>query len=95
MLLENTTALVVGVSNRRSIAWAIAQALAGAGARLALTHRERVGDNVKALSAGLPESFTVQYDVNNDDEIQAVMDRVNHEFDGLDTLVHSLSLIHI
>lgn len=91
MLLENTTGVIFGVSNRRSIAWAIAQALAGAGARLALTYRERVGHNVKALSASLPESLTVKYDVNSDVEIQTVMDRVDREFDGLDTLVHSVA----
>ena len=43
MLLDNTTGLIFGVSSRRSIAWGIAQALAGSGARLAFTYRERVG----------------------------------------------------
>ena len=78
------------MSSRRSIAWAIAQSLAGAGARLAFTYRERVGTNVKALAATLPGSLTMKYDVNSD-EIQAVMDRVDREFDGLDTLVHSVA----
>ena len=91
MLLENTTGLIFGVSNRRSIAWAIAQSLAGAGARLAFTYRERVGTNVKALAATLPGSLTMKYDVRSDGEIQAVMDRVDREFDGLDTLVHSVA----
>ena len=91
MLLEDSTGLIFGVSNRRSIAWAIAQSLAGAGARLAFTYRERVGQNVNALAAGLPGSLTMKYDVNSDDEIQAVMDRVDREFDGLDTLVHSVA----
>ena len=91
MLLEDTTGLIFGVSNRRSIAWAIAQSLAGAGARLAFTYRQRVGTNVKALAATLPGSLTMKYDVGSDDEIQAVMDRVDREFDGLDTLVHSVA----
>ena len=91
MLLENTTGLIFGVSSRRSIAWAIAQSLAGAGARLAFTYRERVGHNVKALATSLPGSLTMKYDVNSDDEIQGVIDRVDREFDGLDTLVHSVA----
>ena len=91
MLLDNTTGLIFGVSSRRSIAWGIAQALAGSGARLAFTYRERVGANVKALAATLPGSLTMKYDVRSDGEIQAVMDRVDREFDGLDTLVHSVA----
>ncbi len=91
MLLEDTTGLILGVSNRRSIAWGIGQALAGAGARLAFTYRERVAANVQALAATLPGALAMEYDVLSDDRIQAVMDRVGREFDGLDTLVHSVA----
>lgn len=91
MLLEGKTGLVFGVANKRSIAWGIAQALAGAGARLAFTYQERVGDTVKGLAATLPGSLTMQCDVQSDDEIQATMEEVDRRFDGLDILVHSVA----
>ena len=91
MLLEGKTGLVFGVANKRSIAWGIAQALAGAGARLAFTYQERVGGNVKRLAATLPDSLTIQCDVQSDEEIQATVDQVDREFDGLDILVHSVA----
>ena len=91
MLLEGKTGLVFGVANKRSIAWGIAQTLAGAGARLAFTYQERVGGNVKRLAATLPDSLTIQCDVQSDEEIQATVDEVDREFDGLDILVHSVA----
>ena len=54
MLLEDSTGLIFGVSNRRSIAWAIAQSLAGAGARLAFTYRERVGKTSRRSPLACP-----------------------------------------
>ena len=91
MLLEGKTGLVFGVANKRSIAWGISQALAGAGARLAFTYQERVGGNVKRLAATLPDALTIQCDVQSDEEIQAAVDEVDREFGGLDILVHSVA----
>lgn len=91
MLLEGKTGLVFGVANKRSIAWGIAQALAGAGARLAFTYQERVGGNVKRLADTLPDSLTIQCDVQSDEEIQAAVDEVDREFGGLDILIHSVA----
>ncbi len=90
-LLDGKTGLIFGVANKRSIAWGISQALAGAGARLAFTYQERVGDNVKELASILSGSITMPCDVQKDDEIQSVMDQVDREFGGLDILVHSVA----
>jgi enoyl-[acyl-carrier protein] reductase I len=83
------TGLIVGVANKRSIAWAIAQATAAGGARLALTYQGRFEENVQELSAGLPTPpLVLPCDVSSDDDIAAVFQRVQQEFGGLDFLVH-------
>jgi enoyl-[acyl-carrier protein] reductase I len=83
------TGLIVGVANKRSIAWAIAQATANGGARLALTYQGRFEENVQELSGGLPTPpLVLPCDVSSDDDIAAVCQRVDAEFGGLDFLVH-------
>ena len=91
-LLANTTGLVMGVANKRSIAWGIAQALSAAGMRLAFTYQgERLKDNVEELAGTLSGSLTLPCDVTNDAEIAAVFESVGREFGRLHTLVHSLA----
>jgi enoyl-[acyl-carrier protein] reductase I len=81
--------LVVGVANKRSIAWAIAQATARRGARLALTYQERFQEHVSELSQGLDQpSLVLPCDVASDAAIDAAMARVDQEFGGLDFVVH-------
>src|SRR5687767_14204465 len=81
--------LVVGVANKRSIAWAIAQATARRGARLALTYQGRFEEHVNELSEGLdPAPLVVPCDVSSDADIDAVFARVDQEFGGLDFVVH-------
>jgi enoyl-[acyl-carrier protein] reductase I len=81
--------LVVGVANKRSIAWAIAQAAAGAGARLALTYQsERLKENVVELAEKLENPLLLPCDVASDQQIEAVAAAVDKEFGGLDFLVH-------
>src|SRR5687767_11136409 len=81
--------LVIGVANKRSIAWAIAQATARRGARLALTYQGRFEENVQELSEGLPvPPIVLPCDVSSDEEISAVMTRIEQEFGGLDFVVH-------
>lgn len=82
--------LVVGVANKRSIAWAIAQATASRGARLALTFQGRFEEHVRELSEGLAQPpLVLPCDVQSDDEIAAVFARVDEEFGALDFLVHA------
>jgi enoyl-[acyl-carrier protein] reductase I len=81
--------LIVGVANKRSIAWAIAQAAAKRGARLVLTYQGRFEDHVRELSEGLdPAPIVLPCDVTSDTEIADVFARIEQEFGGLDFLVH-------
>jgi enoyl-[acyl-carrier protein] reductase I len=83
-------ALVVGVANKRSIAWAIAQALHAAGAELVLTYQgERLKENVEELAATLsPAPTLLPCDVSDDGQIAAVFESIAARHDGLDVLVH-------
>src|SRR5262247_3369250 len=81
--------LIVGVANKRSIAWAIAQTTARRGARLALTYQGRFEDHVRELSEGLePAPLVLPCDVTSDTDIANVFTRVEQEFGGLDFAVH-------
>ncbi|MFA5910225.1 MAG: enoyl-ACP reductase [Vicinamibacterales bacterium] len=81
--------LIVGVANHRSLAWAIAQATASAGAQLILTYQGRFEEHVEELAATLdPKPLVLPCDVQSDDEIAAVFTKIEQEFGGLDFLVH-------
>src|SRR5512140_1571810 len=87
--LPGKLGLVVGVANKRSISWAIAQAAAAGGARLALTYQgERLEENVRELAATLESPLILPCDVTSDDQIAALAAAIDHEFGGLDFLVH-------
>jgi enoyl-[acyl-carrier protein] reductase I len=92
-LLDGKTGIIFGVANKRSIAWAIAQALAREGMRLAFTYQgERLKESVEALTtAAMPGALLVPCDVTNDGEIDAVFSRVGEEYGRLDALVHSVA----
>jgi enoyl-[acyl-carrier protein] reductase I len=84
--------LIVGVANKRSISWAIAQAAAAAGARLALTYpSERLEENVRELAAKLENPVVLPCDVSSDQQITDLAAGVDREFGGLDFLVHGAS----
>jgi enoyl-[acyl-carrier protein] reductase I len=81
--------LIVGVANRRSISWGIAQALSAQGARLALTYpTERLEENVRELAEKLEHPLVLKCDVSNDDEIATLAQTIDREFGGLDFVVH-------
>ena len=81
--------LIVGVANKRSISWAIAQAAAAAGARLALTYpSERLEENVRELAATLDNPLVLPCDVTSDQQIAALAAALEREFGGLDFLLH-------
>jgi enoyl-[acyl-carrier protein] reductase I len=81
--------LIVGVANKRSISWAIAQAAAAAGARLALTYPSpRLEENVRELASNLEQPLVAPCDVTSDQEIADLAVRLDEEFGGLDFLVH-------
>src|SRR5262245_50086494 len=87
--LQGKTGLIVGVANKRSIAWAIAQAASNAGARLAVTYQgERLEENVRELTAALKDPLILPLDVADDGQIARVFEALDREFGGLDFLVH-------
>jgi len=92
MLLEGKRGLIIGVANKHSIAWAIAQSAAGQGARLFFNYQnERLRGNVEELIATIPGAKAFACDVGNDAEIAALMQNVQKEFGRLDFLVHSVA----
>lgn len=87
--LSGKHGLVLGVANKRSFAWAIARLAAAEGARLALTYQgERLEENVRELAATIDASLILPCDVTSDQQIADVASAVDHEFGGLDFLVH-------
>lgn len=92
MLLEGKKGLVVGVANKHSIAWAIAEAAAREGAKLAFNYQgERLKENVAELVADLDGAKLFPCDVSSDDEIAGLMKSVEAELGTIDFLVHSVA----
>ena len=90
--LAGKVGLIVGVANKRSLSWAIAQAAANAGATLILTYQGRFEEHVHELAATLsPKPLVLPLDVQNDAEIDAVFSRIQQEHGGLDYLVHGVA----
>ena len=91
-LLTGKTGLIIGVANKHSIAWAIAQSAAGQGAKLLLNYQsERLRENVEELVATMPGAKAFPCDVGDDAQIAALMQSVGKETAKLDFLVHSIA----
>jgi enoyl-[acyl-carrier protein] reductase I len=91
-MLEGKTGIVFGVANKRSIAWAIAQALSREGLRMALTYQgERLKEGVESLATTLPGSIILPCDVTVDEEVDAVYRAVDEQLGRLDALIHSVA----
>src|SRR5262245_23718609 len=91
-LLSGKIGLVVGVANKRSLSWAIAQAAADAGATIVLTYQGRFEEHVGELADTLnPRPLVLPLDVQQDAEIDAVFARIGQEHGGLDFLVHGVA----
>src|ERR1700686_4389206 len=92
-MLKNKQGIIFGVANKRSIAWATAQALHEAGARLAFTYQgERLKDNVAGLTkVEMPDSPLLSCDVTKQEEVDETFQRLASEFGRLDFLIHSIA----
>jgi enoyl-[acyl-carrier protein] reductase I len=90
---EGKQALVFGVANRRSIAWAIARRLADEGAQLAFTYQgERIEKNVRELAESVGSPLITECDVRSDEDVARVFGEAAEAFGGgLDVLVHSVA----
>src|SRR5437588_9063925 len=92
-MLQNKQGIIFGVANKRSIAWATAQALHEAGAKLAFAYQgERLKENVERLTADeMPGSPLVSCDVTKQEEVDETFKRVGDEFGRLDFVIHSIA----
>ena len=91
-LLQGKTGLIMGVANKRSIAWGITHSVSKAGARVILTYQnERLGENVRELAAELNNPILAQCDVGSDEQIQTLMGRISEEVGHLDFFAHVLA----
>ncbi len=90
---EGKRGLVLGVANRRSIAWAIARRLADEGAQLAFTYQgERIESGVRDLAGSVGSPLVTACDVRSDEDLARVFAEVGETFGGeLDLLVHSVA----
>ncbi|HLT90473.1 MAG TPA: enoyl-ACP reductase [Woeseiaceae bacterium] len=84
-------ALIVGLASNRSIAWGIAQAFHREGAELAFTwQNDKLRPRVEEMAAELGSKLTFPLDVAHDEQIDALVDALGGEWDGLEVLVHSV-----
>jgi enoyl-[acyl-carrier protein] reductase I len=91
-VLTGKTAVVMGVQNQWSIAWQIAEALAGAGAQVAITYvDDRAKVNAEKLAATVPGMKTFVCNVQDDAEIATLRGALEAEYGAIDTLVHSIA----
>jgi len=90
--LDGKRALIVGVASKRSIAYGIAQAMHREGAELAFTYQnEKLKGRVEDMAAGLDSTMCFPCEVTNDQEINNVFAGIAENWDGLDTIVHSVA----
>ena len=90
--MQGRTAVVFGVANKRSIAWAIAQHLQQAGARLVITYQnQRLEEDAKELIAALPGAEAFMCDVSFDEQIDTLFTQLKSRYGKLHTLVHSIA----
>src|SRR6187402_1302106 len=92
-VLADKIGIVFGVANKRSIAWAIAQAWHEAGAKLAFTYQgERLKENVEELAGTFgPDTLLMPCDVTKDEDIANVFKTVGEKFGKLHLLLHSVA----
>jgi enoyl-[acyl-carrier protein] reductase I len=92
VILEGKKGLILGVANKRSIAWGIAKAASREGARLALTFQgERLEENVRELAAELKEPAILPCDVTRDEDLDTLAESVRKELGQLDFVVHAVA----
>jgi enoyl-[acyl-carrier protein] reductase I len=92
VLLEGKQGLILGIANKRSIAWGIAQSVAREGARLAVTYQgERLKANVEELAADLKDPVILPCDVSKDEDLDTLAASVKGALGGLDFVIHAVA----
>jgi enoyl-[acyl-carrier protein] reductase I len=91
-MLKDKVGMIFGVANKRSIAWACAEACINQGARVAFTYQgERLKENVEKLTKDVADTLVVPCDVTNQQEVDAAFAAVGEKYGKLDFLVHSIA----
>ena len=90
-LMKGKRGLVMGVANKNSIAWAIAQQLAAQGAELCFSYIDVMEKRVRPLAEEIGVDFLVPCDVSSDDSMDAAFSAIKDKWGGLDFVVHSIA----
>ena len=90
--LQGKRALIVGLASNRSIAWGIARAMHREGAEMAFTYQnEKLEDRVAKMAGELDSDIIIPCDVGSDEQIEAVFEKLDNFWDGLDIIIHSVA----
>jgi len=91
-LLQGKKAVIFGVANEKSIAWAIARAFHEQGAELAITYAgEAIEKRVRPLAESLNASMILPCNVTSDEEIKSVFSELAKVWDGVDIVIHAIA----
>ncbi|MBI4432363.1 MAG: enoyl-ACP reductase [Candidatus Omnitrophica bacterium] len=91
-LLEGKKGLILGVANKRSIAWSIARSVASQGAQLAFSYQgERLEENVRELANTLQGSIIVPCDVTKEEEVDKLAQKLDETWGGVDFVAHCVA----
>ncbi|MBP0494742.1 enoyl-ACP reductase FabI [Roseomonas sp. SG15] len=89
--MKGRRGIVMGVANDRSIAWAIAQAVAAQGAEVAFTYQgEALEKRVRPLAASIGSDLLIPCDVSDEAAVDTAFEKVAERWDGIDFLVHAI-----
>jgi enoyl-[acyl-carrier protein] reductase I len=90
-MLENKVGMIFGVANKRSIAWACADAFLNHGAKLAFTYQgERLREYIEDLTANI-DTVLIPCDVSDQAQVDAAFEAVDKKYGRLDFLIHSIA----
>ena len=91
-LMKNKKGLVMGVANKRSIAWAIAKNLSNSGAEVALTYQgEVLKKRITPLAKEINSSLVLECNVENDNDISKVFNEIKKKWKNIDFVVHAIA----
>jgi len=90
-LMQGKRGLIMGLANNKSLAWGIAQKLAGAGAELAFSYQgEALAKRVRPLAAELGSDFLIDCDVSDMAALDTAFDQIRTRWETLDFVVHAI-----
>lgn len=91
-MLENKVGMVFGVANKRSIAWACAEACMNQGAKIAFTYQgERLKEYIDRLTADIDDTLVLPCDVTEQAQVDAAFKAVGDKYGKIDFLIHSIA----